>query len=146
MTERARGLGKKNPEEIGKGNQMTALRFQTGGGHQTSPASLWGLFKVNRYRHNSWEQIVLKRTFCTKESSTSSWVGPLNIWSLKLLMTWSIFSRKPSIVVCPLEAAVRLALWMRSAEGRNNFAQAMASLWNLELNVLCPTNAIKRSK
>ena len=25
-----------------KGNQMTALRFQSGGGHQTSPASLWG--------------------------------------------------------------------------------------------------------
>ena len=29
-------------EEIGKGNQMTALRFQTGGKHQTSPASLRG--------------------------------------------------------------------------------------------------------
>ena len=27
---------------IGKGNQMTALRFQTGGRYQTSPASLWG--------------------------------------------------------------------------------------------------------
>ena len=33
---------KKTREEIGKGNQMTALRFQTGGKHQTSPASLWG--------------------------------------------------------------------------------------------------------
>ena len=32
----------KTKEEIGKGNQMTALRFQTGGGHQTSPASLQG--------------------------------------------------------------------------------------------------------
>ena len=33
-TERARGLGGKKGEkreEIGKGNQMTALRFQTGG-------------------------------------------------------------------------------------------------------------------
>ena len=29
--ERARGLGRKKQEEIGKGNQMTALRFQTGG-------------------------------------------------------------------------------------------------------------------
>ena len=43
MTERARGLGeKKTNEKIGKGNQMTALRFQTGELHQTSPASLWG--------------------------------------------------------------------------------------------------------
>ena len=30
----------KTREEIGKGNQMTALRFQTGGRHQTSPAAL----------------------------------------------------------------------------------------------------------
>ena len=29
-TERARGLGLKTSERIGKGNQMTALRFQTG--------------------------------------------------------------------------------------------------------------------
>ena len=29
---------KKTIEEIGKGNQMTALRFQTGGRQQTSPA------------------------------------------------------------------------------------------------------------
>ena len=36
----------KTREEIGKGNQMTALRFQTGGGHQTSPASLRGVQKV----------------------------------------------------------------------------------------------------
>ena len=59
-TERARGLGRKKRErkkrekkkrekekrkekkreEIGKGNQMTARRFQTGGRHQTFPASL----------------------------------------------------------------------------------------------------------
>ena len=31
----------KTREDIGKGNQMTALRFQTGGRYQTSPASLW---------------------------------------------------------------------------------------------------------
>ena len=41
-TERARGRGRKTREEIGKGNQMTALRFQTGERHQTSPASLEG--------------------------------------------------------------------------------------------------------
>ena len=42
-TERARRLGrKKTREEIGKGNQMTGLRFQTGERHQASPASLRG--------------------------------------------------------------------------------------------------------
>ena len=46
-TERVTGLGRRR-EEIAKWNQMTALRFQTGGRHQTSPASLrgsigWGL-------------------------------------------------------------------------------------------------------
>ena len=36
-TERARGLGRKEEEkETGKGNQMTALRFQTGESHETS--------------------------------------------------------------------------------------------------------------
>ena len=29
-------------EEIVNWNQMTALRFQAGGRHQTYPASLWG--------------------------------------------------------------------------------------------------------
>ena len=32
----------KTREEIGKGNQKTALKFQTGERHQTSPASLQG--------------------------------------------------------------------------------------------------------
>ena len=34
-TERARGLGRKTREEIGKGNQITTPRFQTGGGNST---------------------------------------------------------------------------------------------------------------
>ena len=38
-TERVTGLGRKTREEIVKWNQMTALRFQTGGRHQTSQAS-----------------------------------------------------------------------------------------------------------
>ena len=42
MTERVTGLGRRTREEIAKWNQMTALRFQTGGRHQTSPASLQG--------------------------------------------------------------------------------------------------------
>jgi len=41
-TERARGLGRKTREEVGKGNQMTALRFQTGSEIRHPPASLWG--------------------------------------------------------------------------------------------------------
>ena len=38
-TERVTGLGRGTRQEIVKWNQMTDLRFQTGGGHQTSPAS-----------------------------------------------------------------------------------------------------------
>ena len=42
--ERARALGR-TTEERGKGNQMTALRFQTGERHPTSQAPLrWGIF------------------------------------------------------------------------------------------------------
>ena len=41
-TERVTGLGRRTREEIAKWNQMTARRFQTGGRHQTSPASLRG--------------------------------------------------------------------------------------------------------
>lgn len=33
----------KNKRVETKENQMTAMRFQTGGSHQTSPAPLWGL-------------------------------------------------------------------------------------------------------
>ena len=38
-TERVTGLGRRTRDEIAKWNQMTALGFQTGGRHQTSPAS-----------------------------------------------------------------------------------------------------------
>ena len=41
-TETVTGLGRRTREEIAKQSQMTALRFQTGGRHQTSLASLWG--------------------------------------------------------------------------------------------------------
>ena len=41
-TEGVTGLGRRTREEIAKWNQMTALRFETGGRHQTSPASLRG--------------------------------------------------------------------------------------------------------
>ena len=39
-TERVTGLDRKTREEIVKWNQMTALRLQSWGRHQTSPASL----------------------------------------------------------------------------------------------------------
>ena len=39
-TERVTGLGRRSREEIAKWNQMTALRIQTEGRHQTSRASL----------------------------------------------------------------------------------------------------------
>ena len=42
-TEKVTRLGRRAREEIVKWNQMTALRFQTGGRHQTSPASLRGI-------------------------------------------------------------------------------------------------------
>ena len=42
MAERITGLGRKTRQEIVKWNQMTALRFQTGGRHQTSLASVKG--------------------------------------------------------------------------------------------------------
>ena len=45
-TERVTGLGRRTREEIAKWNQMTALRFQTGGRHQTFPASLRGTTKA----------------------------------------------------------------------------------------------------
>ena len=41
--ERVTGLGRRTREEIAKWNQTTALRFQTGGRHQTYPASLRGV-------------------------------------------------------------------------------------------------------
>ena len=41
--ERVTGLGRRTREEIAKWNQMTALRFQTGGRHQISlPGLPWG--------------------------------------------------------------------------------------------------------
>ena len=50
-TERVTGLGRRTSEEIAKWNQMTALRFQTGWRHQTTPASLRGREKKAHYIH-----------------------------------------------------------------------------------------------
>ena len=58
-TERVTGLGRRTREEIAKWNQMTALRFQTGGRHQTSPASL-------RWNYNS--TLKKKRTVSREQT------------------------------------------------------------------------------
>ena len=59
-TKRVIGLGRRTREEIVKWNQMTALRFQTRGRHQTSPASLrggWG-YRIQimpwMYKRSTW--------------------------------------------------------------------------------------------
>ena len=41
-TERVARLSRRTRQDIVKCNQMTALRFQTGGQHQASLASFWG--------------------------------------------------------------------------------------------------------
>ena len=51
-TERVIGLGRRTRQEIVKWNQMAALRFQTGGRYQTSPASLLGGGGTERERES----------------------------------------------------------------------------------------------
>ena len=58
-TERVLGLGRRTREEIIKWNQMTALRFQTGGRHQKNPASfLVACYGITNY---SREGVGLKQ-------------------------------------------------------------------------------------
>ena len=55
-TRRATGLGRRTRKEIVKQNQVKALRFQTGGKRQTSPASLQGALgrhHTNKKGHNN---------------------------------------------------------------------------------------------
>ena len=60
MRQRVTGLGRRTREEIANWNQMTALRFQTGGRHQTSPASLQGnqhtASDVRHIAHHAYRQ------------------------------------------------------------------------------------------
>ena len=49
-TERVLRPGRRTREEIVKWNQMTAMRFQTGGRHQTSLASLRGLLQGGSHK------------------------------------------------------------------------------------------------
>ena len=60
-TERVLVLGRRTREEIVKWNQMTALRFQTGEKHPTSPASLWGQEEWTCYQFcQNWLSSELK--------------------------------------------------------------------------------------
>ena len=69
---------KKTREEIGKGNQMTALRFQTGGGHQTSLASLRGCTNGDNkltYRSHSFQKDKVGHSSEEEpEAATEFWI------------------------------------------------------------------------
>ena len=54
-TERVIGLGRRTSEEIAKWNQMTALRFQTGGGDIRNPRPPFG----GLFRGKGWAQLSL---------------------------------------------------------------------------------------
>ena len=58
---------------------MTALRFQTGGRHQTSPASLWG--QVERV------EAMIKP--CKERVNTATLTELLGLKELKLAKTWA---------------------------------------------------------
>ena len=57
--ERVTGLGRRTREQIAKWNQMTALRFETRGRHQSSPASLQGY----RLKHGRYQMKAQKISF-----------------------------------------------------------------------------------
>ena len=70
ITQRVIGLARRTTEEIAKWNQMTALRFPTGG-RQTSLASLWGSQSVQ------WKNVVtvFKFKVTEKVQNVSDCVG-----------------------------------------------------------------------
>ena len=68
-TERVTGLGRRTREEIAKWNQMTALRSQTGGRHQTFPASLWGKL----LRRLAAKNPLCQDNFCRKKHTHNAW-------------------------------------------------------------------------
>ena len=96
-TERVTRLGRRTREEIAKWNQMTALRFQTGGRHQTSPASLRGSNKWNTGYVRQWFWLFKKHrnAFRTTQqgpySPNSTFVALENKAKLKLVSKWTAF-------------------------------------------------------
>ena len=69
IRQRVTGLGRRTREEIAKWNQMTALRFQTGGRHQTSPASLRGSEMRETFMKRNKVQRIIKAETRPKEQS-----------------------------------------------------------------------------
>ena len=64
------GLGRRTRGKIVKWNQMAALRFQTGGRHQTSPASLRG-GHWNSGWHVTW-RVVCQNEFLVRSACLSN--------------------------------------------------------------------------
>ena len=89
-TERVRGLaslGRKMREEIGKQNQMTALRFQTRERHQSSPASLQVTTKQSLVvnGHILQHLITLTLKIATQFLCTTPWI--LIVMTIQSLVT-----------------------------------------------------------
>ena len=72
-TERVTGIDRRTREEIAKWNQMTALRFQTGGRHQTSLASLRGAKSARpqqNLHHDACEVVYISLTCASALTGT----------------------------------------------------------------------------
>lgn len=83
--EKARGLGRKNKRGDRKGNQMTALRFQTGGRYATSPASLRGTPVVKMTTliiDLKMTTLIIDNSFVGKKLLISISVQHQTVWSV----------------------------------------------------------------
>ena len=78
-TKRVTGLGRRTKEEIAKWNQMTALRFQTGGRHQTSPASLRGLIEQDSSDYSSFRLEIFRHQQQVIHFSSKSKPSSINL-------------------------------------------------------------------
>ena len=95
-TETVIGLGRRTREEIAKWNQMTALRVQSGGRHQTSPASLRGHSNQSFIQWNTavctgHYIIMLRILFNQKyQRAVLSAFGPTTILLIYLVFLWTM--------------------------------------------------------
>ena len=104
LAERVAGLGWRTREEIVKYNQMTALRFQAGGRHQTSPASLWGSWWSMHHHKKKiagkWQERTLHISLCLLYPSLSPLSLSLSSFFL-FFFFWQI--RSQAIIACLLK-------------------------------------------
>ena len=107
-TERVTGLGKRTREEIAKWNQMTALRFQTGGRDQTSTASLRGMWNSScilvccwteaRYASNLHTFYCLMKQYSAHDPADKPASHALNTNSVKnTFCLWQSNSNVPAV-------------------------------------------------